>query len=167
MRIKSKLLSVVFASAALPIVWVGPAQAAEMCTVKTARQSVSSDTLCACDTVSTRMLRYLQRRADFEDIIERTLVDCPGFAAVLTDLPTASIGFAEQRSGDGRDDETFGGDGGDDGGDGGDGGGTGGGGGGTGGGGGGTGGGGGGTGGGGPGSESENPGDPNGDGNNT
>ncbi len=109
MRIKSQLLSVVFATATFPLISVNAAQASEMCTVKTAKQSVSSNTLCACDVVSSRMLKYIQRRADFESILEQTLIDCPGFAAVLTDLPTASIGFAEQRSGDGSDDENRGG----------------------------------------------------------
>ncbi len=106
MRVKPKLISVAFASVILPIVSATSAQSSEMCTVKTAKQSVSSNTLCACDVVSSRMLRYIQRRADFESILERTLIDCPAFATVLTDLPTASIGFAEQRSGDGPADES-------------------------------------------------------------
>ncbi len=104
MRIKSTLLSAVFVSAALPFVAATPASA--MCTVATAKQSVSANTLCACDVVSSRMLKYIQRRADFESILERTQIECPGFAAVLTDLPTASIGFSEQRSGDGASDES-------------------------------------------------------------
>lgn len=108
MRMRSQLLSIVFVSATMPFVSVGAAQASEMCTVKTAKQSVSSKALCACDVVSSRMVRYIQRRADFEAILEQTLLDCPAFAAILTDLPTASIGFAEQRSGDGPDDETAG-----------------------------------------------------------
>ncbi len=108
MRIRSKLLSFVFVSATLPFMSAGAAQASDMCTVKTAKQSVSSTTLCACDVVSSRMVRYIQRRADFESILEQTLLDCPAFAAILTDLPTASVGFAEKRTGDGRDDETFG-----------------------------------------------------------
>ncbi len=106
MRIKSKLLSIAFASAILPFTFGNSAQAAGTCTVSTAKQSVSSNTLCACDVVTSGMLRYIQRRADFESILERTILDCPRFAAVLTDLPTASIGFAEQRSGDGPSDES-------------------------------------------------------------
>lgn len=105
MRIKFKLLSFVFVSATLPLASAGTTQASEMCTVRTAKQSVSSNTLCACDVVSSRMLKYIQRRADFESILARTSIDCPAFAAVLTDLPTASIGFADQRSGDGAADE--------------------------------------------------------------
>ncbi len=106
MRIKSKLLSIAFASAVLPFIFVNSAQASGTCTVRTAKQSVSSNTLCACDVVTSGMLRYIQRRADFESILERTILDCPRFAAVLTDLPTASVGANEQRSGDGPSDET-------------------------------------------------------------
>ncbi|WP_299946150.1 hypothetical protein [uncultured Ruegeria sp.] len=105
MRIKSKFLSVVFAASSFPLISVGSAQASEMCTVKTAKQSVSSNTLCACDVVSSRMVRYIQRRADFESILEQTLLDCPAFASLLTDAPTASVGFADQRNGDGSDNE--------------------------------------------------------------
>ncbi|WP_193746469.1 hypothetical protein [Ruegeria sp. ANG-R] len=101
MRIKSKLLSVSFAIAILPFISANPAQASDMCTVKTAKESVSSSVLCGCGTVSSLMLKYIQRRADFEEILERTSNDCPAFAAVLTDLPTASLGFAERRRGDG------------------------------------------------------------------
>ncbi|WP_171240788.1 hypothetical protein, partial [Ruegeria sp. HKCCA5491] len=100
MRVKSRLLSVVFVSATFPFLSVGAAQANEMCTVKTARQSVSTETLCSCQTVDARMLRYIQRRPDFDDILARTLEACPAFAAVLTDIPTAAIGNS-QRSGDG------------------------------------------------------------------
>ncbi len=103
MRTKYSFLSAVFVSAALPI--LAPSAASAMCTVATAKQSVSSNTLCACDVVSSRMLKYIRRRADFESILEQTLLDCPAFAAVLTDIPTASIGLADQRSGDGSDDE--------------------------------------------------------------
>ncbi len=106
MRIRTKLLSIAFASAILPFTFVNSAQAAGTCTVSTAKQSVSSNTLCACDVVTSGMLRYIQRRADFESILERTILDCPRFAAVLTDLPTASIGLADQRSGDGPSDES-------------------------------------------------------------
>lgn len=103
MRTKYSFLSAVFVSAALPI--LAPSAASAMCTVATAKQSVSSNTLCACDVVSSRMLKYIRRRADFESILEQTLLDCPAFAAVLTDIPTASISLADQRSGDGSDDE--------------------------------------------------------------
>ncbi len=108
MRINSKLFSIVFVASTFPLISAGTAQASEMCTVKTAKQSVSSNTLCACDVVSSRMVRYIQRRADFESILEQTLLDCPAFASVLTDLPTASVGFAEQRNGDGNDEENGG-----------------------------------------------------------
>ncbi len=108
MRINSKLFSIVFVASTFPLISAGTSQASEMCTVKTAKQSVSSNTLCACDVVSSRMVRYIQRRADFESILEQTLLDCPAFASVLTDLPTASVGFAEQRNGDGNDDENGG-----------------------------------------------------------
>ncbi|UWR04766.1 hypothetical protein K3740_08840 [Ruegeria conchae] len=105
MRINSKLFSIVFVASTFPLISAGTAQASEMCTVKTAKQSVSSNTLCACDVVSSRMIKYIQRRADFESILEQTLLDCPAFASLLTDLPTASLGLADRRSGDGPDDE--------------------------------------------------------------
>lgn len=106
MRIKSKLLSVSFAIATLPLISANAAQASDMCTAKTAKESVSSSVLCGCGTVSTLMLKYIQRRSDFEEILERTSNDCPGFAAVLTDLPTASLNARERRSGDGHADES-------------------------------------------------------------
>lgn len=105
MRINSKLFSIVFVASTFPLISAGTAQASEMCTVKTAKQSVSSNTLCACEVVSSRMIKYIQRRADFESVLEQTLLDCPAFASLLTDLPTASLGLADRRSGDGLDDE--------------------------------------------------------------
>ncbi len=99
MSIKSRLLSVIFASAALPL--VATSASAETCTIRTAKQSVSADTLCACQVVDARMIRYLQRRADFEDILARTLDACPAFAAVLTDVQTASITDITREPGDG------------------------------------------------------------------
>ncbi len=99
MSIKSRLLSVIFASAALPL--AATSASAETCTIRTAKQSVSADTLCACQVVDARMIRYLQRRADFEDILARTLDACPAFAAVLTDVQTASITDITRERGDG------------------------------------------------------------------
>ncbi|WP_217359811.1 hypothetical protein, partial [Ruegeria atlantica] len=103
MRVKTHLLSFVFVSATLPFITASAAQA-ERCNIKTARQSVSTETLCGCSVVDTRMLRYIQRRADFEDILARTLDSCPAFAAVLTDLPTASTAASDRDS----DSDTFG-----------------------------------------------------------
>ncbi|CUH48496.1 hypothetical protein RUA4292_02676 [Ruegeria atlantica] len=78
------------------------AHAAEVCKVKTARQSVSTETLCSCKVVDKRMLRYIHRRADFEDILARTSQACPLFAAILTDIPTATVASSRTSDGDGR-----------------------------------------------------------------
>ncbi len=80
--------------------------AAGVCDVKTARQSgASSQVLCECDAVTSRMIRYVQRRADFDKIVARLGAECAPLAALLTDFPTASTGTSNQRSGDGHPDE--------------------------------------------------------------
>ena len=91
MSAKKRFLSLVLASTSLTFISSAGFAATEKCTLQTARQSVSTETLCACRVVEDRMLRYIQRRSDFEDILARTLDSCPAFAAVLTDFPTASV----------------------------------------------------------------------------
>ncbi|WP_419739599.1 hypothetical protein [Ruegeria sp.] len=103
MGIHSSKLKVVAAAVAVQMVGVTAAQAA--CTVSTARQAASSpEILCECDAVTSGMIRYIQRRADFGNFLARTGAECPQLAALLSDLPTASTGFADQRSGDGKPD---------------------------------------------------------------
>ncbi|MCL6282160.1 hypothetical protein M3P21_01340 [Ruegeria sp. 2012CJ41-6] len=104
MNVKTRMLSLAMTCTALSFMGGAAFAATERCTVNTARQSVSTETLCSCGVVQDRMLRYLQRRADFEDILARTSQSCPAFAAVLTDYPTASIasnlfGRGEDRDG--------------------------------------------------------------------
>ncbi len=101
MGIHSSKLKVIAAAVAVQMVGVTAAQAA--CTVSTARQAASSpEILCECDAVTSGMIRYIQRRADFGNFLARTGAECPQLAALLSDLPTASTGFADQRSGDGK-----------------------------------------------------------------
>ena len=105
MGIHSSKLKVIAAAVAVQMVGVTAAQAA--CTVSTARQAASSpEILCECDAVTSGMIRYIQRRADFGNFLARTGAECPQLAALLSDLPTASTGFADQRSGDGKPDPT-------------------------------------------------------------
>ena len=56
--------------------------------------------------ITAGILRCIQRRADIKLTLERTILDCPQFVAVLTDLPTLSTGFANLRSDDGPWDES-------------------------------------------------------------
>ncbi|WP_298848190.1 hypothetical protein [uncultured Ruegeria sp.] len=80
--------------------------AAGVCNVKTARQSgASAQVLCECDAVTTGMIRYVQRRADFDKILARLGAECSPLAALLTDFPTAATGAANERSGDGPSNE--------------------------------------------------------------
>lgn len=81
-------------------------EASAACTAKTARQSgASAQVLCGCSSVTTGMLRYIQRRSDFDSILASVSAECPALADLLTDVPTASIGAQYQRSGDGPADE--------------------------------------------------------------
>ncbi|MEM9126925.1 MAG: hypothetical protein AAGB28_14150, partial [Pseudomonadota bacterium] len=102
MGIQSRILSAVVVAAGLHFAQTGAASAAETCTIKTARQSAASpEVLCECGSVTSGMLRYIQRRADFDNFLARTGAECPNLAALLSDIPTASINANEQRSGDG------------------------------------------------------------------
>ncbi|WP_139280771.1 hypothetical protein [Shimia gijangensis] len=90
----SKFLGLVGAS----ILWISDANllfaetsSKVRCTASTARQIESPAELCACDIVTKRMIRYVQRRSDFADILSETSEMCPQVAAVLSDLPTATI----------------------------------------------------------------------------
>ncbi|MBW0157676.1 hypothetical protein, partial [Sedimentimonas flavescens] len=69
----------------------GSAAAQTTCDRSTAIQSLSADTLCGCEVVTRDMLRYIQGHEMFEEVLQATSARCPGFAAVLTDQPTASI----------------------------------------------------------------------------
>ncbi|WP_425082768.1 hypothetical protein [Ruegeria profundi] len=103
MGIHSSKLKVIAAAVAIQMVGVSAAQAA--CTVSTARKAASSpEVLCECSAVTSGMIRYIQRRADFGNYLARTGAECPQLAALLSDIPTASTGLAEQRSGDGSPD---------------------------------------------------------------
>ncbi|MBO9435940.1 hypothetical protein J7394_17090 [Ruegeria sp. R13_0] len=103
MGIHSSKLKVIAAAVAVQLVGVTAAQAA--CTVSTARKAASSpEVLCECSAVTSGMIRYIQRRADFGNYLARTGAECPQLAALLSDIPTASTGLAEQRSGDGNPD---------------------------------------------------------------
>ncbi|WP_209599555.1 hypothetical protein [Ruegeria sp. HKCCSA071] len=80
----------------------GETFAAGTCTVATARQSAASaQVLCECDAVTSGMIRYIQRRHDFDQILARVGAECAPLAGLLSDFPTASIGVSDQRSGDG------------------------------------------------------------------
>lgn len=61
------------------------------CTAKTARQVSSPSELCSCTTITTGMIRYIQRSRDFADILAETSQLCPQLAAILSDIPTAAI----------------------------------------------------------------------------
>lgn len=101
MGVHSRKLPVFAAAVAVQMSGVSAAQA-DACSVSTARQAAGSpEILCECDSVTSSMIRYIQRRADFEDFLARTGAQCPQLAALLSDLPTASTGPTDDRSGDG------------------------------------------------------------------
>ncbi len=102
MVFRSLKLPVFLAATTFVVAPVTEAFASGACTVKTARQSAGSPgVLCECDSVTSGMLRYIQRRADFQEIVARLGAECSPLADLLTDLPTASIGASDQRAGDG------------------------------------------------------------------
>ncbi len=101
MGIQSHKLTAIALAATLQLVGAASANAA-VCTSSTARQASSNpEVLCDCDAVTSGMIRYIQRRADFGNFLARTGAECPQLAALLSDIPTASIGVPDQRSGDG------------------------------------------------------------------
>ncbi len=105
MGIRSYGISAIAAAVLFQFSVASPAEASA-CTVSTARQASSSpEILCECDAVTSDMIKYIQRRADFSNYLTRTGAECPKLAALLSDLPTASIGLSEQRSGEGPPDE--------------------------------------------------------------
>ncbi len=102
MVVPSLKLPVFLAATAFVVAPMTEALASGACTVKTARQSAGSPgVLCECDSVTSGMLRYIQRRADFDQIVARLGAECSPLADLLTDLPTASTGSSDSRSGDG------------------------------------------------------------------
>ncbi|MDA7965002.1 hypothetical protein [Ruegeria sp.] len=82
------------------------AAASETCNWRTARDLANAGyytALCDCTQVTPSFLERLQQRSDFETTLQVTGAQCPGLAALLTDLPTASIGETnrgEDRSSD-------------------------------------------------------------------
>ncbi len=78
----------------------------QVCTVNTARVAANNgdyDTLCECSQVTRGFVSYLQKRSDFDTILQNTSTQCLGLAELLTDLPTATISntsFGEDRSSD-------------------------------------------------------------------
>lgn len=67
------------------------ATAQTRCDIWTVRESLSPEVLCQCNIVTTGMIRYIQRSDEFLAVLSATSDQCPAFAAVLTDLPTATI----------------------------------------------------------------------------
>lgn len=88
------------------ILMVGSAAAApETCNWKTARDYANAGdyaALCDCAQVTPSFLERLQSRSDFETTLTVTGAQCPGLAALLTDLPTASISNAASTLGEDR-----------------------------------------------------------------
>ncbi|WP_211198541.1 hypothetical protein, partial [Ruegeria haliotis] len=75
------------------------------CNWKTARNLANSGdyaALCDCAQVTPSFLERLQKRSDFETTLSVTSAQCPGLAALLTDLPTASLSNAADRRGEDR-----------------------------------------------------------------
>ncbi|WP_052265244.1 hypothetical protein [Ruegeria sp. ANG-R] len=78
----------------------------QICTVNTARLAANEgdfDTLCGCSHVTRGFVTHLQKRSDFDSILQNTASQCPGLTQLLTDLPTASIASTnggEDRSSD-------------------------------------------------------------------
>ena len=94
-------ISVLVAAPFLSVVVAGGAQAStEVCNWKTARDAANRGdytAMCDCTQVTPSFLKRLQTRSDFATTLRNTSAQCPGLAALLTDQPTASIGFASNR----------------------------------------------------------------------
>lgn len=78
----------------------------QVCSVNTARSAANEgdfDTLCGCSHVTRGFVTHLQKRSDFDSILQNTSAQCPGLTQLLSDLPTASIASSnggEDRSSD-------------------------------------------------------------------
>jgi len=64
--------------------------AGKRCNVWTVLQASSPTELCGCKTVTTGMVRHIQRHRDFSEFLSTTYRECPQLAAVLSNFPTAS-----------------------------------------------------------------------------
>ncbi|WP_209503681.1 MULTISPECIES: hypothetical protein [unclassified Ruegeria] len=106
---KNKSLGAVLTAPVFGIVVAGSAVAApETCNWKTARNLANAGDyagLCDCVQVTPSFLDRLQKRPDFETTLSIAGAQCPGLAALLTDLPTASLTGAAENRGESRSSE--------------------------------------------------------------
>lgn len=101
-----QMLGAVIAVPVFGMVMIGSAAAApETCNWKTARNLANAGDyagLCDCVQVTPSFLNRLQKRSDFEATLSVTGAQCPGLAALLTDLPTASLSGSAENRGESR-----------------------------------------------------------------
>ncbi len=79
--------------------------AAQLCDRDFALQTLSSgnlETFCACETISTALIRAVQRSDDFADVLSITSNKCPAIETILSEVTTASVSDTTER-GDGGD----------------------------------------------------------------
>ncbi len=64
------------------------------CTTSTARIVLEGNEfreLCSCTTVTRSLISYIRRHEHFDSVVEESLKYCPSLAAILIDIPTATI----------------------------------------------------------------------------
>jgi len=96
------------ASLAVGCIGVGSsayAQSAGSCTVQAVRNFTDAGGVCSCTNISRSAISYIQSAENFDDLLGYFSQACPEMAAVLTDVPVATIN--EPRVGD-RDDKSDG-----------------------------------------------------------
>ena len=92
---KTTALVALLSSGAMLAIAGGPAAAQTRCTIATAESSLEPSNLCECEIVTPGMVSYIQRHPDFVYVLEQTTEECPAFAKVLGNMPTAAS--AEER----------------------------------------------------------------------
>lgn len=81
----------------------------EVCDARTARMAANAGdfaTICACTHVTPSFLARLQNRSDFDRTLGFTAEQCPGLAALLSEIPTAALLASD--SSDGRNEDVAG-----------------------------------------------------------
>ncbi len=76
--------------------------------MRTLRGMSDAAELCSCDRITRSALNRLQRQDNFLDLLSYTELACPAFAAVLSDVATATIPQSVSSDGGDEDGDRFG-----------------------------------------------------------
>ena len=91
MNSKKVLLGALLASSSAFVLWGDATNAQTRCTAQTLSRTITLDELCGCEIVTRGLIRNLQQRDDFLQILAGTTSQCPALAFALSDVPTASV----------------------------------------------------------------------------